>query len=71
MQVTIVLDMGSIGLRDLLLRRLGLERETTPEEARSAYRALALRTHPDQGGDVEEFRAIHAAYKTLQEHGWA
>lgn len=34
---------------------LGLPKTATPEEIRKAFRALALQTHPDQGGSAEAF----------------
>lgn len=71
MQVTITVELGNLGLRTMLLRRLGLPADAEPERVRSAYRALARRTHPDAGGSAEEFRKVHAAYKTLKDNGWA
>lgn len=58
------------GLRTMLLRRLGLGPDATPEETRSAYRSLAKAHHPDHGGDADKFQAVHAAYRTLQDAGW-
>lgn len=33
---------------------------------KAAYRALATMFHPDKGGSAEDFRAIQAAYDTLE-----
>ena len=41
--------------------------ETAPwEVVKAAYRALALKAHPDQGGTVEDFRKIQGAYNELK-----
>jgi len=48
---------------------LGVDRESTPEQIRRAYRKLALRHHPDKNPDdptaAERFREISAAYNVL------
>eukprot|EP00747_Dinoflagellata_sp_TGD_P112405 gnl/TRDRNA2_/TRDRNA2_171460_c0_seq1.p1 gnl/TRDRNA2_/TRDRNA2_171460_c0~~gnl/TRDRNA2_/TRDRNA2_171460_c0_seq1.p1 ORF type:complete len:377 (+),score=66.56 gnl/TRDRNA2_/TRDRNA2_171460_c0_seq1:50-1180(+) len=44
---------------------LGVARSASKEEIRSAYRALALRHHPDKGGNMEAFQSIQEAYDTL------
>jgi curved DNA-binding protein CbpA len=36
------------------------------EEIERAYRERVKEAHPDQGGSVEEFRAVREAYETLQ-----
>lgn len=36
-----------------------------PEVIKAAYKALALITHPDRGGDAEAFRKIQEAYEEL------
>ncbi len=41
---------------------LGVERLASPDEIKRAFRRRALETHPDQGGDAAEFRAVRAAY---------
>ena len=45
------------------LEILGLTMHSTVEEVKAAHRALAFATHPDQGGTVEEFHIVQAAYK--------
>jgi hypothetical protein len=42
---------------------LGLEPQATLVEIKQAYRAQALRTHPDRGGSAEAFRLVHSAYE--------
>lgn len=45
---------------------LRVPRDATKEQIRSAYRQLALQTHPDQpGGDPARFREVREAYETL------
>lgn len=44
---------------------LGVARDASPEEIRSAYRALAKAMHPDAGGTAGAFRLLRDAYETL------
>jgi curved DNA-binding protein CbpA len=44
---------------------LGVSRSATAAEIKSAYRRLAVKHHPDQGGDTEHFKRIKAAYEVL------
>jgi hypothetical protein len=43
---------------------LGVEPSASVLEIKSAYRARALETHPDRGGDPNAFRALHRAYES-------
>jgi len=45
---------------------LGIEPGADDGEIVDAYRARVKETHPDQGGSVEEFRAVRDAYEHLQ-----
>lgn len=45
------------GEKHELYARLGLGREASADEIKKAYRKLALKLHPDKGGDPEEFKA--------------
>lgn len=57
--------------RDRNLTLLGLEpgREHSPEDIKKAFRKRAKKTHPDVGGDGEEFKAIKAALDDLSSKG--
>lgn len=44
---------------------LGLLPDANKDEIRKAYKKLALKNHPDKGGDPDTFRNITAAYETL------
>jgi curved DNA-binding protein len=44
---------------------LGLKRGATPEEIKKAYRSLAMKHHPDRGGDEAKFKEISTAYDVL------
>jgi molecular chaperone DnaJ len=53
-------------------RLLGVDQLATIEEIKTAYRALAMKYHPDRniGNEVEaetKFKEIHAAYEVLME----
>lgn len=42
---------------------LGVPAGATVKEIQSAYRRLARKTHPDSGGDAEEFKKVHAWFE--------
>ena len=44
---------------------LGVDKKASEQEIRKAYRKLALKEHPDKGGDPEKFKNITAAYDVL------
>ena len=44
---------------------LGVDRESTPDEIRCAFRRAALLHHPDKGGDPERFNDVKSAYDLL------
>lgn len=44
---------------------LGVDRSATAEEIKQAYRKLAMKHHPDRGGDATEFQRIQEAYAAL------
>lgn len=44
---------------------LGLKRSASDEDIKKAFREKALETHPDKGGDPEDFRKVREAYECL------
>ncbi|HXD28859.1 MAG TPA: DnaJ domain-containing protein [Arthrobacter sp.] len=46
---------------------LGITRDASLAEVKTAYRRAARATHPDQGGDAAEFRLVSLAYQTLSD----
>lgn len=49
------------------LETLEVEHPPAPEKAevKAAYRALAVETHPDQGGDADRFIEVREAWETV------
>jgi curved DNA-binding protein len=48
-------------------RTLGLEPGASDEDVKKAYRKLAMKHHPDRGGDESEFKKIKEAYESIIE----
>lgn len=46
---------------------LGIQPNASSEEIQKAYRKLAMKHHPDRGGDQAKFKDISAAYETLSD----
>lgn len=46
---------------------LGVSKTADKKDIKKAYRKLALRHHPDKGGDEEKFKEISKAYDTLSD----
>ena len=46
-------------------KELGISHNATEKEIKKAYKKLAIKHHPDKGGDPEKFKQIAAAYETL------
>jgi len=44
---------------------LGVKADATADEIKARYRQLARETHPDAGGDAEQFARISSAYEVL------
>jgi len=47
---------------------LGIDPQATPDEIDRAYRAQALRVHPDAGGSAEAFTRLAQAHRAAREH---
>lgn len=46
---------------------LGVPQNASAEDIKKAYRQLAMKHHPDKGGDEAQFQKINAAYETLKD----
>jgi curved DNA-binding protein len=46
---------------------LGLQPNATPDQIKKAYRGMAMKHHPDRGGDQAKFKDISVAYDTLSD----
>ena len=44
---------------------LGVDKKANPDEIKKAFRKLALKHHPDKGGDESKFKEITEAYSVL------
>jgi len=44
---------------------LGLKRGASEDEIKKAYRKLAMKHHPDRGGDQDKFKELSTAYDAL------
>jgi DnaJ family protein A protein 2 len=46
---------------------LGVSKDASQDELKKAHRKLALKHHPDKGGEPEKFKEINEAYDTLKD----
>lgn len=46
---------------------LGVNKNSTEQEIKQAYRKLAAQHHPDRGGDTKKFQEIQEAYSVLSD----
>lgn len=46
---------------------LGLNRGASEEEIKKAYRSMAMKYHPDRGGNEQKFKEIEEAYRFLSD----
>ena len=46
---------------------LGVDKKATDAEIKKAYRKIALKEHPDKGGDPDKFKEVTAAYEILSD----
>jgi len=46
---------------------LGVNKTSSQDEIKKAYRKLAMKHHPDKGGDEQRFKEISVAYDTLSD----
>ncbi len=50
-----------------LYNDLGVDRNATEDDIKKAFRKLALKHHPDRGGNEAEFKKINHAYEVLSD----
>jgi DnaJ-class molecular chaperone len=46
---------------------LGINKSASPEEIKRAYRSMAMKHHPDRGGDESKFKQVNEAYEILSD----
>ena len=46
---------------------LGVNRDASDTELKSAYKKASMQHHPDRGGDEEQFKKVNEAYATLKD----
>mmetsp|Transcript_17663 Transcript_17663/g.15043 ORF Transcript_17663/g.15043 Transcript_17663/m.15043 type:complete len:91 (-) Transcript_17663:226-498(-) len=46
---------------------LGVSKDATSSEIKKAFRKLAIKHHPDKGGDADKFKEITRAYEVLSD----
>jgi len=50
-----------------LYKILGIDKTAQKDDIKKAYRLLAIKNHPDKGGDAEQFKKIVFAYSILSD----
>lgn len=50
-----------------LYKILGLNKTASQDEIKNAYKKLAIKNHPDKGGDEKTFQNISNAYNILSD----
>lgn len=50
-----------------LYELLKVDTKASPDEIKKSFRKIALKEHPDKGGDPEKFKEITVAYEVLMD----
>merc|ERR1711966_130426 len=50
-----------------LYKILGVDKDASDSEIKKAYRKLAMKHHPDKGGDPDKFKEMTAAHTVLSD----
>jgi len=58
---------GARGNNDKYYDLLGIEKSASEEDVKKAYKKLAMKHHPDRGGDEGTFKDISKAYNVLSD----
>ena len=45
---------------------LGIQPGASKDEAKKAFKRRAMETHPDRGGNEEEFKKVNEAYEQIK-----
>lgn len=61
-------DESAVDPLGTALAELGVSTDAGLDEIRAAYRRRVKETHPDHGGDEDEFNRVREAYTTAREH---
>jgi len=46
---------------------LGIKKDASPDEIKKAFRKLAVKYHPDKGGEETKFKEVNEAYEVLKD----
>ena len=46
---------------------LNVSKDATQDEIKKSFRKIAIKEHPDKGGDAEKFKEITVAYEVLSD----
>ena len=52
---------------DTLYKELELDRDASSSDIKKSWKKLALKHHPDKGGDSEKFTKLQTAYEILSD----
>ena len=67
-EVDIGPDESAVDPLGAALAELGVSTDAGLDEIRTAYRQRVKETHPDHGGDEDEFKRVREAYTTARKH---